>query len=64
MSNNAIYTKEEIAEMLSLTSTNALVRLAKKYRDTNGKEGIPNIQFAGPGSKIIFPKKMIDNWLE
>ena len=57
---NAVYTKEEIAEMIGILSVQSLTRLAKKYRDTGGKEGIPNIQLAGPGSRVIFPKKMIE----
>ena len=61
--NSFVYTRDELLLLLDIPSYRMLSRTAKIYRDTNGRLGIPNIQLAGSGSRVIYPKSMIDSWL-
>lgn len=63
MQEEMIYTIEDMMRLLKAKSPYGIYRAAKKYRDTNGQCGIPNVQLSGPGSRVIFPKPMIDRWL-
>jgi hypothetical protein len=59
-----VYTRDEMVSMLNLATIRTLYKASKLYRDTGGKFGIPNIQLAGPCSKVIYPKSMVNSWLE
>jgi hypothetical protein len=58
-----IYTIDDMIRLLKAKSPYGIYRAAQKYRETHGKQGIPNVQLGGPGSRVIFPKPMIDQWL-
>lgn len=63
MQDEMIYTIDDMMRLLKSKSPYGIYRAARKYRDTQGKQGIPNVQLNGPGSRVIFPKPMIDRWL-
>ena len=63
MKDGMIYTIDDMMRLLRTQSPYGIYRAALKYRDTQGKQGIPNVQLNGPGSRVIFPKPMVDRWL-
>jgi hypothetical protein len=58
-----VYSVHDMMRLLRTQSPYGIYRAAQKYRETDGKQGIPNVQLNGPGSRVIFPKPMVDRWL-
>ncbi len=59
----SVYGTKEMMKLLNFKNHSSIQRGAKLYRETNGKAGIPNIQLNGDGTKIVFPKPMINTWI-